>query len=89
MDDLVALLRIDFFRRPDGKPDRFVVSLTSDEDATPGEHERGHRRALARLFEGKDLDGDARFRVEREQRPLGPVPLPDGDDDGYEVIDLG
>jgi hypothetical protein len=76
--------------RPEGAPPTFRVSLVSDEDATPREHEQNHRRAIAKLFPGIDLDGDSpRFEVAREESQGPPPALCGGDDGGYEVIDLG
>ena len=86
----MARLTIELARHPNGKPAAFRVSLVSDEDATPREHEQTHRRAVVRLFEGLDLDCELpRYLVERDQLPLQPAQLPSGDDDGYEVINLG
>lgn len=76
--------------RPNGSPPTFRISLVSDEDATPREHEQDHRRLVKALLPAIDLDGDSpRFRVERD-KPLAepPPPCGCGGDDGYEVIDL-
>jgi hypothetical protein len=85
----MARLTIELIRRP-GSAATYHVSLVSDEDATPREHELNHRRAIAQLLPGVELDTESkRFQVEREQQPLQSMPLAGGDDDGYEVIDLG
>jgi hypothetical protein len=85
----MARLTIELFRRPGSAP-TYRIALASDEDATPREHEQTHRRAITQLFPGVELDSEsARFRVEREQPILQPPPPISGDDDGYEVIDLG
>lgn len=85
----MARLTIEVARHPQSGSPTYRVSLVSDDDVTPREHEQDHRRALARLFPGIDLDGDgSRFEVEREQS-LTPAALCGGDDGGYEVIDLG
>jgi hypothetical protein len=77
-------------RQPQNGLPAYRVSLVSDEDATPREHEQDHRRAIARLFPGLDLDcGSPRFDVEREQSEPTPPMMIGGDDGGYEVIDLG
>jgi hypothetical protein len=75
--------------RPAG-PLVFRVALDSDEDATPREHEQQHRRLVAVLFPGLDLEGGAapRIVVERE-RPQAEPMLGCSGGDGYEVIDLG
>jgi hypothetical protein len=86
----MARLTIEMFRLPNGRTAGFRVSLASDEDSTPREHEQTHRRAVCRLIEGLTIDADsARFHVEREQAALQPTQLPSDDGDGYEVIDLG
>jgi hypothetical protein len=85
----MARLTIELVRRP-GSAATYRISLASDEDATPREHELNHRRAVTQLLPGVELDTESkRFRVEREQPAMQPPPPVGGDDGGYEVIDLG
>jgi hypothetical protein len=86
----MARLTIEVCRHPQTGAPTYRVSLVSEDDVTPREHEQDHRRAVTRLFPGIDLDGNSsRFEVEREQSQSGPPIMVGGDDDGYEVIDLG
>jgi len=86
----MAQLTIEVCRHPQTGSPLYRVSLASDEDATPREHEQDHRRALQKLFPGIDLEGDSPpYHVEREQSQAGPPMMSGGDDGGYEVIDLG
>src|SRR4051794_30672513 len=63
----MARLMIQVYPNPaDGGRPVYRVSLASDDDVTPREHEQDHRRAIGKLFPGIDLDGESpRFRVER------------------------
>jgi hypothetical protein len=85
----MARLTIELFR-PQGGTATYRVSLQSDEDATPREHERDHRRAVLSLFPQLDLEevNSPRFSVERESAPDPMLPC-SCDGGGYEVIDLG
>jgi hypothetical protein len=86
----MARLTIEVCRQPDNGLPSYRVSLVSDEDSTPREHEQDHRRAIARLFPGLDLDaGSTRFQIEREQSESAPPMMIGGDDGDFEVIDLG
>jgi hypothetical protein len=64
----MAQLTIRLRRDPDtGMPD-IVVSLRSDEDALPQEHERQHKRLVESLIGGPlPDDGEGRVVVEREK----------------------
>ena len=85
----MARLTIEMVRRP-GSAVTYRISLASDEDATPREHEQTHRRAVTRLLPGVDLDTESKsYHVEREQPVMQPPPPVGDDDGGYEVIDLG
>ena len=87
----MARLTIELYRRPEGVATTYRVSLVSDEDATPREHERDHRRAIQALFPEIDLEDEnsPRFQIEREKPLREPPPPCSCGDDGYEVIDLG
>src|SRR4051812_5293707 len=64
---LMARLTIELHHRPSGCV-TCRISLASDDDITPREHERDHRRAVRALFPQIDLDRDdsPRFGIERE-----------------------
>ena len=86
----MAQLLIQYLRHPETGDKLFRISLASDEDATPREHEQDHRRLVASLLPGVDLDGcNPAHVVERERPAREPMMMPSSDDDGYEVIDLG
>lgn len=86
----MARLTIQVFPAPENGSRTYRISLVSDEDATPREHEQNHRRAVRSLLGDIDLDTESpRFRVEREAPRAEPPPPCPSDDDGYEVIDLG
>ena len=87
----MAQLTIQFTPHRQARQLVFRVALTSDEDATPREHEQHHRRLVSTLFPGLSLEGaDApRVEVERERPAAEPCLGCSGGDDGYEVIDLG
>lgn len=82
-------LTIEVSRHPQSGRPSYRVSLVSEDDVTPREHERDHRRAVARLFGNLDLGGSPNYQVEREQAETAPPQMVGGDDGGYEVIDLG
>jgi hypothetical protein len=72
--------------------DSFVlqVAFHSDEDSTPSEHERDHRRLVAALLPGIDLDAPpARVQIERVRPLREPCSSCGGGPDDYQVIDLG
>lgn len=86
----MAQLTIQMQRDPDNGETTFRVALLSEDDATPSEHERNHRRYVSRLLPGVNLDtpGD-NVTVARERPLLDPLPSCGCDGgDGYEVIDL-
>jgi hypothetical protein len=87
----MARLVIHYRPSPDTGERQFLIALASDEDATPREHEQDHRRLVRQLLPGIDLDREDQpnVTVAREQPAIEPMILPSGDDDGYEVIDLG
>jgi hypothetical protein len=74
----MARLTIQLLRRPGGGQTVFRIDLVSDEDATPCEHERDHRRVVRSLLPGIDLDGDNRkgIAVERERPAREPLIAP-------------
>lgn len=86
----MARLVIHYRPSPDTGERQFLIALASDEDATPREHERDHRRAVLSLFPQLDLEevNSPRFSVERESAPDPMLPC-SCDGGGYEVIDLG
>ena len=61
-----------------GKKD-IVVTLRSDEDALPHEHEQQHRALVDRLIDGGLLKASevGRIVVEREQPEVEPTPVAD------------
>jgi hypothetical protein len=67
MAEMTIQLRID---PQTGKKD-IIVSLRSDEDALPHEHEQLHRRLVEKLIEGGMLaEGEAgKLVIEREEAP--------------------
>ncbi len=87
----MAELTLQVVRSPEDGALVVRVALRSAEDATPAEHERDHRRLVARLFPGLDLsDGSCgNVAVERERPEQEPSPPCSCGDGGYEVIDLG
>ena len=78
MAEMTIRLRID----PNtGKKD-IVVSLHSDADALPHEHEELHRRLVEKLIEGglvkaEELGQLVVERVEEEKKPAAPTKQPD------------
>jgi hypothetical protein len=86
----MARLIVHLQRPPQGGSALIHVALTSDEDATPREHEQQHRRIVQRLLPGLDLDDPGpNVEVERVRPAQDPMICASGDDGGYEVIDLG
>ena len=77
MAEMTIQLRID----PESGKKDIVVSLRSDEDALPFEHEQQHRELVDKLIEGGVLKaGEAGKviveRVEEESQPQAPVSQP-------------
>jgi hypothetical protein len=88
----MPLMTLQLARRPDTGRLALRVSLCSDEDATPREHEQQHRRLVQALLPAVSLDDGGvggRVDVERERPAREPVLGCSGDDGGYEVIDIG
>jgi hypothetical protein len=71
----MAELTIDLRRDPQTGQPVIRVSLQSDEDALPHEHEQQHQRLVRRLLPGVDVEcgGDGRLLVERERPAREPV----------------
>jgi hypothetical protein len=84
----MAQLTIQMLQHPQGGK-TYRISLVSEEDATPREHEQDHRKAIQALLPHVNLDEPGpRVTIERERPAEPPPPCSCGDDDGYEVIDL-
>lgn len=64
--------------------------LHSDDDTTPREHEREHRRIIQSVLPQVDFNDECgeRFVIERAQQQGAPM-LGSDDCSGYEVIDVG
>jgi hypothetical protein len=71
----MAELSIRLVRDPDSGQMQIRIGLVSDEDDTPQEHERRHRRLLLGLLPGLPLESceESAVRVERERPAREPV----------------
>jgi len=65
----MAEMTIRLIRDPDTGKKNIIISLRSDEDALPHEHEQMHRRIVDRLIEGGIVKAGelGKITVEREE----------------------
>jgi hypothetical protein len=69
MAELTIRLRID----PASGKKEVVISLRSDEDALPHEHEQQHKALVEKLIEGGLAKAGDKIVVEREEEQKGPA----------------
>ena len=75
MAEMTIRLRID----PNTGRKDIIVSLSSDADALPHEHEQQHKALVEKLLEGGVIKAAELGQVIVERDPLPPTPLPEGE----------